>query len=219
MRAATIAAMLAAPPACLDAASRPAVEVPAKRAHPPAAALAVLALVGLVPGCSSSPPATEEAARAVLASEAFRAARVETLDTEFAGPCSEALAAQPDWNRWAGLGLVRTAGVVTAGGHVCRLSLDEAVRREAESWRHRAASPAPEDHGRFVLPVAVRSLIRILEIRSVGRGVAETLFEWQWRPNQAGLRLGVSTAPRAGMAQLVLDDGGWRAVRVDPGPN
>lgn len=170
-------------------------------------------------GCGAPPPTPDEAARAILASEPFRGARVETIDSEAPGRCQEALSAQAGWERWTSLGIARLSEVVTATGPVCRLVVDEVFRREAENWSHRAQSVGPGAEARLVLPVAVPTLVRISEIRSTGRGVAEAGFEWQWRLNQAGQRLGIDTTPRSGWAQLVLDDGGWRALRVELGAN
>jgi hypothetical protein len=153
----------------------------------------------------------------VLASEPFRVARVETIVPEFAGRCEEAFRTRPDWIRWIDLGLARASDVVTTAGPVCRLTVEELYRREAENWSHRTLLPEDEQSGSILLPVAVRTLIRISEIRSTGQGVAEAGFEWQWRLNQAGQRLGLDTSPRHGWAQLVLDDSGWRATRVEPG--
>lgn len=179
-------------------------------------ALPVLASL-LLPACSPPPPGAEEAARALLASDAFRMARFETLPPAAAGRCPEVLGGQPEWNRWIGLGIARAAEIVTSSGPLCRLVADEAIRREAENWRHRIPVPAAGDEDRVVLPVAVRSLLRVNEIRSVGRGVAEATFEWHWRLNQLGQRLGIDTSPRRGWSQLVLDDSGWRASRVEAG--
>ncbi len=136
------------------------------------------------------------------------------MQSNYAGRCLEARDARPEWNLWLGLGLAQTSEIATSSGLVCRLVLEETVRREAESWWHRA----PEDWSggdRIVLPVAVRALIRVSEVRPTGRGVADTVFEWQWRPNLAGQRLGVDTSSHTGAAQLVFDDGGWRATNVE----
>ncbi|MEJ5369458.1 MAG: hypothetical protein WHT08_14160 [Bryobacteraceae bacterium] len=123
---------------------------------------------------------------------------------------------RPEWNRWLGLGLAQTSEIATSSGPVCLLILEESARREAESWRHRA----PEDwsgEDRIVLPVAVRALLRVSEIRPAGQGVADASFEWQWRPNQPGQKLGIDTSPRTGTARLVLEDSGWRATNVEAG--
>lgn len=171
----------------------------------------------LLAGCGASPPTPDQAARAILASEAFRAAHVETLAGETPGRCQEVLSSQAGWNRWISLGIARASDVVTTAGPVCRLVVEETFRREAENWSHRALSEEPDGDAAIVLPVAVPTLVQISEIRSVGRGVAETAFEWQWRLNQAGQRLGIEVTPRRGWAQLVLDDSGWRAARVELG--
>ncbi len=173
----------------------------------------------LTAGCGSPPPTPEEAARALLASETFLTARVESIPTELPGRCPHSPGGLPDWNRWVSLGIARFAEVMTAEGPVCRLTVEETYRREAENWHHRmGASPSPNERA-LTLPVAVRSLSRILDLRPLGRGVAEVSFEWQWRLNQAGQRLGIDTSPRRGWAQLVLADEGWRTARVEPGPD
>jgi|GEM_PF-2634947 len=166
-------------------------------------------------GCGSPPPTPEQAAAAVLASEPFRTARIVTLPARHAGSCSEAMAAQPEWNRWVQLGLGAAAPVMASEGPYCRFALEEAVEREARNWSHRIPQSASQSPESLVVPVAVRSLLRISEIRAVGRGVAEAVIEWQWRPNLAGQRLGVDSRPHSGWAQLVLDESGWRATRVE----
>lgn len=186
-------------------------------ASAPILAFGLLAGLLSMAGCGAPPPTPDEAARAILASEPFRAARVESIDPEAPGRCQEALRARAGWDRWTGLGIARLSEVVTATGPVCRLVVDEIFRREAESWSHRALPAASGGEARIMLPVAVPSLVRISEIRSTGRGVAEAGFEWQWRLNQAGQRLGIDTKLDRGWAQLVLDDGGWRALRVELG--
>lgn len=183
----------------------------------PALACALVAGCLCLAGCGAAPPTPDQAARAILASESLRAARVETLAAEAPGRCQETLITQAGWNRWIGLKIAQVSDVVTAAGPVCRLTVEETFRREAENWSHRALSGDPGSSGTIVLPVAVPTLVRIVEIRAVGRGVAEASFEWQWRPNQAGQRLGIDVAPRSGWAQLVLDDRGWRATRVELG--
>jgi hypothetical protein len=176
----------------------------------------VFVLLLFASGCGAPPPSPDEAARALLASEPFRAARVETIPSELPGRCTDALGGQLSWNRWISLGVARVSEIMTASGPVCRLSVEEVFRREAENWRHRTTSDLTASEPAIILPVAVRSLSRILDLRSAGRGVAEVSFEWQWRLNQAGQRLGIDTAPRRGWAQLVLDEGGWRTSRVEP---
>ena len=173
----------------------------------------------LMSGCSSPLPTPEEAARALLASETFLTARVESISTEMPGRCPLDPGGLPDWNRWVSLGIARFSEVMTAVGPVCRLTVEEVFRREAENWHHRTGvNPSPDERA-FLLPVAVRSLSRILDLRSLGSGVAEASFEWQWRLNQAGQRLGIDTSPRRGWAQLVLSNDGWHAARVEPGPD
>lgn len=138
------------------------------------------------------------------------------MQSSYPGRCLDARDARPEWNRWLGLGLAQTSEIATSSGPVCRLILEESVRREAESWQHRV--PVDWSGGdRIALPVAVRSLIRVSEIRPAGRGIAGAVFEWQWRPNQAGQRLGVDSNPHTGTAQLVLYDSGWRATNVEAG--
>ncbi|MFZ5926789.1 MAG: hypothetical protein ACOYX1_04990 [Acidobacteriota bacterium] len=181
----------------------------------PALACGLIASILILAGCGAPPPTPDEAARAILASEPFRAARVETIDSESPGRCQEALSAQAGWRRWTSLGIGRLSEVVTAAGPVCRLAVEETFRREAENWSHRSLPASLESGAAIVLPVAVPSLVRISEIRSTARGVAEASFEWQWRLNQAGQRLGIDTRVSRGWAQLVLDDSGWRAARVE----
>ncbi len=183
----------------------------------PILACALIAAALLLAGCGAVPPDPEQAARAILASEPFRAARVETLAAEAPGRCQEALSSQAGWKRWTSLGLARVSDVITTGGPVCRLTVEEGFRREAENWSHRAVSSEPGGAAAITLPVAVPTLVRISEIRSAGRGVAEAVFQWQWRLNQAGQRLGIEVTPRRGWAQLVLDDSGWRAARIELG--
>lgn len=183
----------------------------------PVLARALIAGSLLLAGCGAPPPTPDQAARAILASESFRAAHVESLAAETSGRCQEALSSQAGWNRWIGLGIARVTDVVTTAGPVCRLIVEESFRREAENWSHRALSGEPGGGATVVLPVAVPTLVQITEIRSVGRGVAEAAFDWQWRLNQAGQRLGIEVTPRRGWAQLVLDDSGWRAARVELG--
>ncbi len=194
---------------------------PSGFSHPvPAPILTFGLLAGLLSmaGCGAPPPTPDEAARAILASEPFRAARVESIDSEAPGRCQEASSAQAGWDRWTSLGIARLSEVVTATGPVCRLVVDEVFRREAENWSHRASlASSPGYEAKITLPVAVPALVRILEIRSTGLGVAEAGFEWQWRLNQAGQRLGIDTKLSRGWTQLVLDDGGWRALRVELG--
>lgn len=168
-------------------------------------------------GCSSPPPTPEEAARALLASEPFRVARLEIAAAEAPGSCQEATKSQPDWSRWTSLGIAHVSTVITTTGTVCRLAVEETYWREAENWRHRTPPERPSAQAEIALPVAVRSLLRVSEIRSTGNGVAEAAFEWQWRLNQAGQHLGIDTTPRRGWAQLVRDESQWRAMRVEPG--
>ncbi len=181
----------------------------------PALACALVAGLFLLAGCGAAPPSLDQATRAILASESFRAARMETLTAEAPGRCQEALSSQAGWSRWVGLGIARAADVMTTAGPVCRLVVEETFRRESENWSHRALSSQPAEAATIMLPVAVPTLVQISEIRSTGRGVAEAAFQWQWRLNQAGQRLGIEVTPRHGWAQLVLNDSGWRAVRVE----
>lgn len=193
--------------------------LPCSRRFCPASRSLLLWAAICLAGCSSPPPTAEEAARALLASEPFRTARFEVLPETTPARCADSLAGQPAWSRWIGLGLASASEVVTAAGPVCRLTVDEAVRREADNWIHRVPSAGKGNEAALALPVAVRSLLRVSEIRTAGRGVAEASFEWQWRLNTAGQRLGIDTSPRTGWAQLVLDDSGWRTSRVEPGAN
>lgn len=182
------------------------------------AAQGSLLFVLLSVGCSSTPPPTpEEAARALLASETFRKARVESIPTELPGRCPLTPGGLKDWNRWVSVGIARFSEVMTAEGPVCRLTVEETFRREAEDWHHRTGASSLPDKPALIVPVAVRSLTRILDLHSRGRGVAEVTFEWHWRLNQAGQRLGMDTSLRQGWAQLVLAEAGWRATRVEPG--
>ncbi len=137
------------------------------------------------------------------------------MQSSYPGRCLDARDARPEWNRWLGLGLTQTSEIATSSGPVCRLILEETVRREAESWQHRI--PRLSGGESIVLPVAVRTLVRVTELRPAGRGVAGAVFEWQWRPNQAGQKLGVDSSPHTGTAQLVLGDSGWRATNVEAG--
>lgn len=180
-------------------------------------ACALLVTLFFPAGCGAPPPRPDDVARALLASESFRLARTEALPSEAPGRCEDVTGAHPEWGRWISVGIARASTIVTSAGAVCRLTMDEVYRREAESWGQRALPRSPAAGADMILPVAVRSLVRVSEIRSLGRGVAEAAFEWQWRLNQAGQRLGIDTTPRPGWAQLVLDDGGWRATRVEPG--
>jgi len=125
------------------------------------------------------------------------------------------MAAQPEWNRWVQLGLAAAVRVMASDGPYCRFVLEETVEREARNWSHRIPQGATQSPDSLVVPVAVRSLLHIAEIRPAGRGVAEAEIEWHWRPNLAGQRLGVDSRPHGGRAQLVLDDSGWRATRVE----
>lgn len=183
----------------------------------PVLVCALVAASLLLAGCGAPPPTPDQAARAILAGETFLAARVETLPVEAPGRCREALSSQTGWQRWISLGIARASDAVTTAGPVCRLMVEETFRREAENWSHRSSPQEPGGGSAIVLPVAVPTLIQITEIRSVGRGIAEAAFEWQWRLNQAGQRLGIEVTPRRGWAQLVLDDSGWRAVRIEMG--
>lgn len=176
-----------------------------------------LAFALFMTGCSSPPPTPEEAARALLASEPFRVARLETAAAEAPGPCQEAINHHPEWSRWTSLGIARVSTVVTTAGAVCRLAVEETYWREAENWSHRAPPQASSAQTEIKLPVAVRSLLRVSEIRSLGNGVAEAAFEWQWRLNQAGQRFGIDTRPLRGWAQLVRDESQWRAMRIELG--
>lgn len=171
----------------------------------------------LLTRCGDPPPTPEQAARAILASQPFTSARAVRLAAVQPGDCEAALEAQPEWARWTRLGLASTSLIMTSSGPTCRLVLDEAVAREAQSWAHRLESGAdsPGEAEMLVVPVAVRSLVRIVAVRSAGSGVAEAEFEWQWRPNLAGQRLGMESEPRTGSAQLLLESGGWRAARMD----
>lgn len=189
--------------------------VPHARRRSKHAATAMALLLASAAGCSAPPPTLEEASHALLASKPFRSALIETVESSFTGRCAEAPNARPEWNRWLGLGLARTSEIATSSGPLCRLTLEETARLEAESWRHRASGEAGGE--RIILPVAVRSLIRISELRQAGRGVADAVFEWQWRPNGAGQRLGVDSSLHTGTAQLVLDDSGWRAGHIEFG--
>jgi len=176
-----------------------------------------LAVAFALTGCSSPPPTHEEAARALLASEPFRVARLETAAAEAPGPCPEAMNHHPEWSRWTSLGIARVSTVVTTAGAVCRLAVEETYWREAENWRHRIPPDNAPARGEIALPVGVRSLVRVSDIRSVGNGVAEAAFEWQWRLNQAGQRFGIDTKPLRGWAQLVRDESQWRAMRIELG--
>lgn len=185
-----------------------------KRGLPTAAVLAILILLAR---CGDPPPTPEQAARAILASQPFTSALTVRLAAVQPVDCGAALAAQPEWDRWIRLGLASTSPFMTSSGPSCRLVLEESVAREAQSWLHRLGSGAesPGEAEMLVVPVAVRGLVRILAVRSAGSGVAEAEFEWQWRLNLAGQRLGMESEPKTGSAQLVLESGGWRAARVD----
>lgn len=203
-----------APPEPLAEKAARAPSIPAPRRN--ILRFAAISIALFCAGCRTPPPTPEEAARALLATEPFLTARIETAESSHPGRCPAALDARPDWNRWLGLGLAHTSEIATSSGPVCRLILEESVRREAESWGHRIPrlSGGGED---IVLPVAVRALIRVSEIRPAGRGVADTVFEWQWRPNQAGQKLGVDSSPHTATARLILSDSGWRASGIEVG--
>lgn len=169
-------------------------------------------------GCGNPAPSPEQAARAILATTAFAEARAVRLAGVHSGSCSMALQAEPEWGRWIQLGLATATPVMTSSGMTCRLVLEETVAREAQNWSHRVeGDSSPGGDSILVVPVAVRSLIRVAEIRLVGRGMAEAVFEWQWRFNLIGQRLGMDSRPKQGRAQLVVEEGSWRASRVEIG--
>jgi hypothetical protein len=167
--------------------------------------------------CGSPTPSPEQAARAILATRDFSVARTVRIAAVQSGNCSVALQAEPEWGRWIELGLASVNPVMTSSGMTCRLVLDETIARDAQSWSHRVETHAAGGDSILVIPVAVRSLLRVTEIRTTGGGMAEALFDWQWRSNEAGHRLGMDSGPRTGRAQLVLEEGSWRASRVDIG--
>lgn len=183
----------------------------------PLCAAAVCLGLAALPGCGNPAPSPEQAAAAILATRAFTAARTVRLAAVQTGSCTVALQAEPEWGRWVELGLATAAPVMTSSGMICRLVLDETVAREAQNWSHRLESDPAADDSILVVPVAVRSLLRVTDIRPAGRGAAEAAFEWQWRCNFAGQRLGMDSEPKPGRAQLLLEDGSWRASRVDIG--
>ncbi|MGB9611152.1 MAG: hypothetical protein ACPL7M_09305 [Bryobacteraceae bacterium] len=169
--------------------------------------------------CGSPAPGPEQAAQAILASVPFSSAsaRVVRLPAAAPGGCPQALASQPEWSRWTQLGLASLSPVMTSAGPSCRLVLEEVIAREAESWIHRVEASRSGEGDGLVVPVAVRTLLRVVEVHPTGSGAADVAFEWQWRLNAAGQRLGIQASPKVGTAQLVLEDGRWRAARVDVG--
>ena len=187
---------------------------------PPNQRLGLFLLLGLLlAGCGSPVPGPEQAAQAILASAPFSSAsaRVVRLPAFVPGGCQQALASQPEWSQWTQLGLASLSPLMTSSGPSCRLVLEETVAREAESWIHRVDAAGSGGEGELVVPVAVRTLLRIVDVHSAGSGAADVAFEWQWRMNAAGQRLGIHASPRMGTGQLALEEGRWRAVRVDIG--
>jgi hypothetical protein len=174
-----------------------------------------LGLVTLI-GCGSPVPGPEQAAKAILATRAFSIARTVRIPAVHSGTCSAAIQTEPEWGRWIELGLATVRPVMSSSGITCRLVLDEAMVREAKLWDDRVEDSG-EDGAVLVVPVAVRNLIRVTEIRKIDAGLAEVVFDWQWRFNQAGQRLGMDSQVKTGRAELVLDEGAWRALRLDVG--
>lgn len=179
----------------------------------------ILVCAGLaaLPGCNNPVPSPDEAAQAILNSSSFSTMRTVRITRIQRGDCPEAIQKDPEWRRWVSLGLASTSRVVTSAGITCRLQLSETVSREAQNWTHNVVDEPDDGDSALVVPVAVRGLSRVKEIRVVGATSAEAEFEWYWRTNLAGSRLGISSQTRTGVAQLMLADGIWRAVRLDVG--
>lgn len=169
--------------------------------------------------CSNPLPSPEQAAQAILASAPFSSdsALAVRLPRLIEGGCEEALVAQPEWNRWSRLGLASAAPILTSSGPFCRFVLEETIAREAQGWMHRVTGGSSAGADELIVPVAIRTILRVREIRPAGRGAAEAAFDWQWRLNAAGQKLGIDSGPRQSVAQLVLEEGRWRAVRIDLG--
>lgn len=189
---------------------------PACRRNRPLLRAAAL-LAGFIPlaGCGSALPTPEQAARAILATQAFVSAKAVRLASVHAGSCGQALESQPEWNRWVHLGLASAVPFLSSSGPICRLALEENVARETQNWIHRVPDDAAGSGEMLLVPVAVRNLLAVSEILPSGAGAAEAQFEWQWRLNVAGQRLGLDTTPKRGWAVLVLEEGGWRASKVE----
>lgn len=164
--------------------------------------------------CSAPAPSSEEAARAITASRPFQEVRWEAVPARQDLPCAEAVAARPDWSQWTGLGLAQAQGAGSPLRPACQLVLAEAVRLEAADWSNRLSGAPSAESGELVLPVAERTFVRITGIWAAGGGTAEARFDWQWRPNQAGFKLAVDTSVRSGVARLIFEQQGWRAVDV-----
>lgn len=167
--------------------------------------------------CSNPLPGPSEAAQAILANSSFASTRTVRITRIQQGDCPEAVQKDPEWRRWVSLGLASTSRVITSAGITCRLQLSETVSREAENWIHGVADNSSDAEATLVVPVAVRSLARVKEVRPMGSISAEAEFEWYWRTNVAGSRLGISSEARTGLAQLIFTDGIWRAVRLEMG--
>lgn len=183
----------------------------------PLPAVAICTGLLTLAGCGNPAPSPEQVARAILATKAFASARTVQLVGVHPDSCSSAVQAEPDWGRWIQLGLATATPVMTSSGMTCRLTLDETVAREAQDWGHRVEGEAAGGNEILVVPVAVRSLLRVNEIRLDGSGGAEAGFEWYWRSNLAGQRLGVNPDPKSGWARLVLEEGSWRVSRLHLG--
>lgn len=169
-------------------------------------------------GCGGPVPADREAliAQAIQRSPEFSTPLFVRLPVLSGQGCEEARDQNPEWARWAGLGLAEARPLVRDEGQGCRLHLVEWVRQERDAHSHLLRSLPRSDSGSGVLvvPLATRDLVRLLGSSKSSQETWEVEFEWHWRPNRAGESLGVGRQPHRGWSRVGWDDAGWRVMTL-----
>jgi hypothetical protein len=176
----------------------------------------LLAVSCIAAGCGSDGPAERDLgiAQAIQRSPEFSTPYSVSLPVLSDQECEDATKLNPEWARWASLGLAEAKPLVRAEGKGCRLHLLEWVRQDIETHAHLLpALPrrnAGADH--IVVPLANRNLLRLLSTSRASRETWEVEFQWQWRPNRVGESLSVDRQPHKGWSRVGWDDSGWRVM-------
>lgn len=176
----------------------------------------LLAASALGIGCGGTDPAGRDLgiAQAIQRSPEFSTPYFVSFPVLSDQECEEAVKLNPEWARWAELGLAEAKPLVRAEGKGCRLQLLEWVRQDIETHSHllRALPQSGFGPDRIVAPLANRNLLRLLSSNKASRETWEVEFQWQWRPNRVGDSLNVDRQPRKGWSRVGWDDSGWRVM-------
>lgn len=186
------------------------------RAVPRLLGVSLAAASAVLFGCGSAGSVEQDAgiAQAIQRSAEFSTPYFVSLPALSDQECEEATQLNPEWARWAGLGLAEARPLVRAEGKGCRLELLEWVRQDIGTHAHllRAMPQAGPEAGRIVAPLAIRNLLGVVSSSRSSQETWEVEFQWQWRPNRVGESLNIDRQPRRGWSRVGQDESGWRVM-------